>query len=190
MTGPRFTSHERQHRRREVARLYLQGKYQYEIAAILDVSRQLVTYDLKVIHRAWRASTIRDFDAAKAIELAKIDTMEREYWTAWEKSKQQAQRTTTKRTEVTDGNGRTEAHVVKEEQCGDPRYLQGVANCMKQRSDLLGLAAPLKTETKHDFATMTDVERQARIDELIEKRRDGTTGAASDGRAPDATAAN
>jgi transcriptional regulator with XRE-family HTH domain len=74
-------------RRAEVARRYLQGEMQEQIAQSFGVTQGQISQDLKAIRAAWLASAVRDFDALKAQELAKIDAVEREYWLAWERSK-------------------------------------------------------------------------------------------------------
>jgi hypothetical protein len=127
--------------RAEVAHLYLQGWTQAEIGGRLGLSRQQVGYDLGAIREDWQQSTLTDFNARKAEELARIDRLEREYWSAWEASKQERQTSTTEQT--TDGDGdRLRAAIRKVEQTGDPRYLAGVQWCVEQRCKILGLHAP------------------------------------------------
>jgi hypothetical protein len=72
--------------RAEIARRYLQGETQAAIAATLSVSREQVKYDLGEIRKEWLSSSIRDFDEAKAAELAKIDHLESIAWDAWFRS--------------------------------------------------------------------------------------------------------
>jgi len=127
-----------QQRRQEVAALYLAGKYQSEIARLIGISQQQVSHDLQAVHRAWLASSLRDFDAAKAQELAKIDAAEREYWAAWERSQQPREVTTTREA---DGDApRTETSRRREHPVGDPRFLDGVLKCIEKRCDMLGLS--------------------------------------------------
>jgi hypothetical protein len=125
-------------RRQQVATLYLQQKFQSEIAAALGVTQQQISYDLKVLQAEWLASALRDFDAAKALELAKIDEAERAYWAGWERSCQARDVTTTKR--VRGDVPRTERSRRRETPVGDPRFLDGVLRCIHQRCDLLGLS--------------------------------------------------
>ena len=125
-------------RRETIAGLYLRGAYQSAIARQVGVSQQQVSYDLNVIRKQWLASTLRDFDAAKALELAKIDEAERAYWAGWERSCQQREVTLTKRT--TGQAPRDEASIRRETPVGDPRFLDGVMRCIAQRCDLLGLS--------------------------------------------------
>jgi hypothetical protein len=127
-----------QQRRQQVAALYLSGKYQSEIARLVGVSQQQISHDLKTVQREWLASSIRNFDALKAEQLAKIDEAERAYWAAWHRSCQPCEVTTTK--EVTGDVPRTETTSRREHPVGDPRFLDGVMKCIHQRCDILGLS--------------------------------------------------
>lgn len=140
-------------RRARVAQLHRQGLYQYEIAADVGVSESQITLDLKAIREEWKDSAIRDFDAAKAVELAKIDGLEREHWLAWEKSKTDYTKRSVKRKNVLSPEGDaipgTTAEERKKEKIisfGDPRFLAGVMDCIKKRCDILGLNAPTKSD--------------------------------------------
>jgi len=58
-------------RRQRVAELYLQGWQQDAIAKELAIRQPMVSEDLAKIRQAWRESAIRDFDAARDLELAR-----------------------------------------------------------------------------------------------------------------------
>lgn len=79
-------------RRQQVARLYLQGQGQTEIALELEMSQSTVSKDLHHIHTAWRESAIRDFDALRDLEIARLNHIEREAWAAWERSQRPPRR--------------------------------------------------------------------------------------------------
>ena len=70
-----------------IVRLYLKQKSHREIAQTLNVSVQYVGRQLKQIKDAWLESTLVDFNRRQNQELARIDALEAEYWTAWEGSK-------------------------------------------------------------------------------------------------------
>jgi hypothetical protein len=132
--------------RAEIARLYLQRWTQAEIGQRLGLSRQQVGYDLNTVREEWLQSSLVDFNARKAEELARIDRLERVYWDAWEASGKEKETTTSE--QVSKGGGgdeRTKAAIRKEERTGDPRYLAGVQWCIDRRSKILGLDAPLET---------------------------------------------
>jgi hypothetical protein len=129
--------------RAEIARLYLRSWTQAEIGGQLGLSRQQVGYDLDAVRQEWLRSSLQDFNARKAEELARIDRLERQYWDAWDASCKDRQTSTTSQT--TDPKGeRVKAEVRTNEQSGDPRYLNGVQWCISKRCDILGLNAPQK----------------------------------------------
>jgi hypothetical protein len=168
------------HDRAEIARLYLQRYTQAEIGQQLGLSRQQVGYDLDAVRAEWLQSSLMDFNARKAEELARIDRLEREYWTAWEASQQGRETTTTGQT--TDPRGeRVKAEIRKEEQHGDPRYLAGVQWCISKRCEILGFNAPTRNElTGKDggpiqFESLNDADLDRRIADL-EARIRGTAG--------------
>src|SRR5215472_17307211 len=78
-------------RRKTVASMYLQGKYQDEIAKVVKVDRGTVSRDLKVVQEEWLKSGVMDLNVVKARELAKNDEVERQAWAAWERSRQDAE---------------------------------------------------------------------------------------------------
>lgn len=124
--------------RQEIASRYLRGEYQADIARDLGISQQTVSLDLKAIRAAWLASSIRDYDAAIAQELARIDEVEREYWSAWEKSKQDKEITY----QEAGGDGhKKKVSLRREGQAGMPAFLDGVLKCIERRCRLLGLDA-------------------------------------------------
>jgi len=127
--------------RLEVARLYLQGKYQHEIAEVLGVCQQQVSYDLKAIQKQWQDIPSAKLDELKAKELTRIDNLERTYWEAWEKSQQPKEITSSAKVgEKVKVGKRTE------QRNGNPAYLSGVQWCIERRCKLLGLDAPTKSE--------------------------------------------
>lgn len=137
--------------RADVARRYLRGEFQVDIAkAISDqrdyaITQQQVSWDLAAIREEWKRSAVRDFDDAKAQELARIDELERTYWHAWERSLEAASKTTQHLNHMGDeGPKPSRAIVETTERVGDPRFLEGVQHCIDKRIKLLGLNAPDK----------------------------------------------
>ena len=119
-----------------IAEAYLRGNLQSEIAKNLGLSRQQIGYDLADIRKRWLASALRDFDEAKAQELAKLDNLERTYWQGWDDSRKDRKRTTEEKHEDPAWNKeKTELTTSP----GDPRFLDGVRKCVEQRCRILGL---------------------------------------------------
>lgn len=143
MAAPLNTNEDaREQQLAEVASRYVRGMSQWKIGQELGVTQQQVSYDLKIIRQRWLESSIRDFDEARAIEVAKIDDCEREFRAAWERSQRIKQITNSKRKEGMGAS--TEAGVRKEEQVGDPRFMDGILKCINMRCELLGLNAAKK----------------------------------------------
>lgn len=76
-------------------------------------------------------------EAARTLleELQRLDRLELEYRAAWERSKAQHER----RLLRAEAGGLELSMVIQDDACGDPRYLQGVERCIRQRCELLGL---------------------------------------------------
>jgi hypothetical protein len=132
-----------------IAKLYIQGKKQSAIAEIISaqykfsVTQQQISLDLGVIRKRWLESSVRDFDAAKSEQLAKIDHMESEAWDAWEKSKGKHRQVTTKK--GINGKGEIDETTVKvEDLIGNPAYMNIIDRCIERRCRLLGLDAELR----------------------------------------------
>lgn len=126
-----------QQRRHAVAERYLLGQTQWQIARSLEVDQKTVSRDLEAIRSEWRSAALRNYDAKVDEELARLDRAEREYWSAWERSKQERQSSRTrKRTGRAAGD---EAEVRKEQRDGNPRFLEGVVRCVALRCRILGI---------------------------------------------------
>lgn len=142
---PQHSEDEIVQRRATVARLYLQGLFQSEIAKQVDVTQQQVSLDLVAVREAWLNSAIVDFNNRKSEELAKIDHLEAIAYKAWFDSMQPTSKKSTKK------RGHPEVVLLEvettettEERLGDPRYLLVVNQCIDKRIKIFGLEAPLK----------------------------------------------
>jgi hypothetical protein len=156
--------------RAKIARWYLEGQTQAEIGRKLGLTQQQISLDLKAIRKQWLDSALRDFDEARAQELAKIDRLEATYWESWQRSLEPTQ---TKTQYIRAGEGgqpapeRATLHTAPG--TGDPRWLQGVQWCIDRRCKLLGLDAPEKHE--HGFTFDVEAwkrEAQARLQQASE----------------------
>lgn len=143
MSAPKRTDFQREESYNQITELYLRGKKQSEIAATLGLSQGMISNDLKVIQRRWRESTAMNLDEAKAKELARLDELEREFWSAWEASKGER---TQARQEKNNAGATVKASMMKEQRDGNPAFLTGVLNCIDRRCKLLGLDAATKQE--------------------------------------------
>ena len=81
-------------RRKRISDLYLQGRSQWQIAQELGINQGNVSRHLEVLRGEWRESNSLNIDALQQRELAKIDLIETEAWLAWQRSKENKERTT------------------------------------------------------------------------------------------------
>ena len=165
MPAPKRTKFERERDLERVTQLYLRGKFQSEIAAILDVSQGQISYDIATIEERWQKRADINWNKAKQKELDKLDNLEREYWldmerylAAWEASKTER----TKSRQETDGTLSKDKKptvkkmsMEKEQRDGNPAFLDGMIRCKQEivkiserRCKLLGLDAPTKSEVE------------------------------------------
>jgi len=173
-------------RRQNIAREYLKGRYQVDIAFDLSVSIATVKRDLAKIRQDWLNSALQNFDALKAEQLARIDTIEAEAWEMWSRSCELLVRTSEQNIEATKFPGRN-TKTDRIPGAGDPRYLQTALQCIERRCKLLGLNAPEKmaqTDSQGNdidepipqrLREMDQDEIEARIRELQRKEVDGMT---------------
>ena len=153
-------------RRQEVGARYLRGEYQSAIAQAVGVSQAQISMDLKAMRDLWLASSLRDFDALKSEQLAKIDAVEVEAWAAWLRSQQPREVSITEQTEGgevvgTDGTSQPKrptrkASMRREGQSGDPRFLAVIQKCIDQRCVILGLESPLRISIDQAAAKVAD----------------------------------
>lgn len=129
-----------------VVSYYLKGYNGQEVAELAShelggarISRIFVNKAVKEAIQLWRKQKDALIADHKAIELEKINKLEATYWEAWESSKK-SQKTTTVRTKAT-VTGKEETNQERH-QTGEPRFLQGIENCIKQRCAILGIEAP------------------------------------------------
>ena len=109
---------ERTRRRAEVMALYLKSWTQQQIAERLQIHQSTVSRDILELHDQWLQSGVLDFGRLKAIELAKIDHLEREAWQAYERSVG-----TRQRKKMSTRGGGKDGELTAWEDTGDPKYL-------------------------------------------------------------------
>ncbi len=149
-TGPKRTRKERETDLSLTIKLWSQGYTLREIAEKISANRKYrITFrsihnDIKAEIKRWREERLDIIEDQITVELIRINNIEKEAWEAWEKSKAEYQRSVTERRSGTSETMR--AQMVREEQCGDPRYLQIIQWCIDKRCKLFGLDAPKKIE--------------------------------------------
>jgi hypothetical protein len=132
----------------------------------------VISEDMSAIDARWKAETIRDWGEWKRIELEKIDQIEKEAQTAWDRGIGKKQKTIQEKTTGGREGGGTKASVVTEDLNGDPRYLSVMLDCQKRRAQLIGFDAAMKTEHSGPGGgaiEITDSERALKLEALLEK---------------------
>lgn len=135
-------------RRTEVAKLYLRKWPIWKISDELKIAYQNVRADIRWLRKEWREVRASQVQRIIDEQLSVIDAVENEAWASWEKSCKDAVKQTMRMTETpgvapTEGAADTPAPaprnvtVAKEGQCGDPRFLTIVQECVDRRAKLL-----------------------------------------------------
>jgi hypothetical protein len=165
MAAPKRTKAQRESDLVEISRLYCSGWRQVDIADRLGLDQTQISYDLKAIFADWRKARDGDVTAWTNAELARINTLEVEYWEAWRRSCGEKKRTTT-----TAHKGKNDAQVtvVGEGLLGNPAFLAGVQWCIERRCKILGIDAPTKIaptepDGRNPYMGMTDDRLRAEI---------------------------
>lgn len=144
-----------------ISELYKRG-YSYrdirdEVMARLDLpsySLRTVSKDVNKLLEEWRETRIDNTDLALQLELERLDSIVKEAWAAWEKSKTDYERKKAKQQGIP-GSSEEENGIItvkleqqKEEVIcyGDPRYLDIIHKALIERRKLLGLYAPEKKD--------------------------------------------
>lgn len=108
-----------------------------------NITFQQVSYDIKSLFDEWQAEHKEKVDSYLIEQLKKLDLLECEYWSAWERSKAEFKKKTIKGKGCSAGQKKSmpmEQTLHTEERNGNPAYLAGVERCIEKRAKLLGLA--------------------------------------------------
>lgn len=151
-------------RQERVAKLYVEGKNQYEIAKLEKVTQSCISGDIRRIRQRWLDRANEAFDQKKADELAKIDNLEVLALDAWKRSCEDAEINVKKvkkalrkvkgieaniikgkKTKLPEEEQMELTPVVDEEtktrkgQSGNPAFLEVIRGCIEMRAKILGL---------------------------------------------------
>lgn len=151
------------------------------LSAVRDyrIDTSMIFRDVKEIQSRWQEESIGMIDKAKAIELAKINNLERTYWEAWEESKRSKVKTVNKQRGTTAKDkapGKADVMAFQSEKhtmeaVGDPRWLDGIQWCIQQRCKLFGFdqAGQLPVATTAPVARTVIFETRSRRNEAIQE---------------------
>ena len=127
-----------------IADLYLRGFTQAEIAQQMGMTQQMVSYDLKIVAEDWKNEARKAHEDRVAIELAKLNRIERECLIGWERSQGEIKETKVSKTSAQ--NPKESAESKKIQLVGDVRFLDTAIKCSRERRDLMGTDAPTKLD--------------------------------------------
>jgi hypothetical protein len=148
-------------RRAEVLRRFRAGESQRAIARELGLTEMCVSRDLAAIKAAWKESSVRDFDRERGRILGELQAVREAAWSAFERSKAEAEAATVTRRKVrvgrrvfgngdgADEGGDDSGHLVpdaettqvsRERRDGESRWLSVITQTLAQEADLLGLS--------------------------------------------------
>lgn len=144
----------------QIAKLYVRGTTQMDMAKMLGVSQGQISSDLRLVLKKWQEERLHDIDRYKNEQLVRINAIEEEMWAAWEKSK------TTKKVIINKSKSGEMLDVIdpvtgkmtkqqsdkywragtteEEPVSGDMQYMNGIMWCVQERAKILGLYAPKK----------------------------------------------
>lgn len=160
-----------QDRRRKVASMRCRGMSLQQIreslaAEGIKIDLAQISRDMKTNVEEWKREREASTDEWIARELSRLDVIEEQAWAEWERSKLNAE--STKHESGSGPMGPVDKTVESSDgQCGDPRYLSIIQDCIEKRAKLLGL---YKAE-KHDLSGSLNLTHNWR-DELARKLTD------------------
>lgn len=129
-----------------IAELYVKSMALRDIAQTCHIAvASLHDVYLPALRARWREHADIDFAERVALDLAKLDQLEREYWRGWERSLQKkATQKQSGRVQNKKDLHATEFEATTEELTGDPRFLDGIQKCLERRAKLIGYDAEVK----------------------------------------------
>lgn len=138
---------QREKDREQIQQWLFEGISQMKIAEMLNLSRQQIIYDIKVIEENWRKKTALNIDEYKQKKLLEIENSKKIAWEAWHRSINEFKAKTLTARADNDNAVRPHTQVIHTEtRVGDPRFLAEVNKLIAEECKLLGLYAPQKQE--------------------------------------------
>lgn len=131
--------------RKKIVKYLRRGWTQTQIALELGLHPVTVNREWKLIREEFKNELKEDHEGILDQKLEELSEIKLEAWSAWEKSKEDA----IKRTEETNERGGRSSETV-EGQCGDPRFLLVVKQCIDRECELLGLNPEKEIRMKHE----------------------------------------
>lgn len=163
------------------SKLYLRGHsfraIREEVMRRLDLktySLDTVKKDIDLLLKEWREERIDDIDASISLELARIDAIIVELWAQWEKSKQDTEKTATKKkgaAKRNDGITGIETQAIEETRAsvlglGNVAYISEIRAQLTERRKLLGLYSPEKRAITEEVTITQKLPCEMSVEEI------------------------
>lgn len=163
------------------SKLYLRGHsfraIREEVMRRLDLktySLDTVKKDIDLLLKEWREERIDDMDASISLELARIDAIIVELWAQWEKSKQDTEKTATKKkgaAKRNDGITGIETQAIEETRAsvlglGNVAYISEIRAQLTERRKLLGLYSPEKRTITEEVTITQKLPCEMSVEEI------------------------
>lgn len=168
------TPDEREHDLVIIADKRLEGLTMLEIAGILNasrpytLSRSMIREDIYEIERRWLEASIEATSLRKARELVRLNKLEAKFMACYERSIQKKKRLVKEQLGKPGAKGETIVRSVRvtqteEEADGDPRFLQGVIQCIQERCRIFGVYEAAKLEHAGPGGAPIEVESTSQV---------------------------
>jgi len=149
----------------DTAALVARGQTETEIAKALNsqrdysLSRQQIGYDIRELKENWKREAFEMIDTAVGEQVQQYKMLFRENMRGWDGSQKEKTKLEQETVKAEDaepgkapGNGtakeppkpKQRTRITKEERDGNPAFLQGAKDCLKEIAALLGISAPIK----------------------------------------------
>ena len=154
--GQKRSPVQRERDRLTITRMALQGYSQMEIADYLEMSQGQISRELKQIKDEWRSCAVRDRELERGRTLSKLALVEREFWEAWHSSREQKESALVEQLAVatgSDSSTRTKKQKRTEDSHGNPAYLRGVLDCVKEAAKILEMYPSGEQQLNNSTAT-------------------------------------
>jgi hypothetical protein len=149
-------------RQEQVARLYLQGYTQQQLAAMTETSQSTVQRDVAAIEQQWQAQALQHHSTRKNKLLAELQLARAAAWEGWERSLAQKETTTTEAVEGGAEPPRRRARVRREAQAGECQFLSEIRQSILDEAKLRGLLPPNKLLVDFEQLSETQILRLSR----------------------------
>ena len=152
-----------QERRKQVAKLYIEGWSLRQLAEKFGVGMTSIHRDMTEVRKWWREDAVASVDDHINSELELIRATIAEAWKGWYTSLDEKQRERTKLVESVKAGDSKAIERATEQQIGNPAYLSTLIKCSERRCKILGLDEAEKIKV--------DIEARITVQEVAEEVR-------------------